>query len=77
MVEGIPSIKFSNGTCKGCVVGKHAEFNYEKGKLMYCNYGIYSDVYYHCMLLYLHWRCVLTLYGMSKLCLDLEFQPPL
>ena len=32
MVEVIPSIKFSNDTCKGCVVGKHAEHNYEKGK---------------------------------------------
>ena len=31
MVEGIPSIKFSNVTCKGCVVGKHAEHIYEKG----------------------------------------------
>ena len=59
-------------TCKGCVVGKHAEFNYEKWKLMYYNYRIYSDVYYHCMLLYLHWRCVLPLYRMSKLCLDIE-----
>ena len=32
MVEGLPSIKFSSGTCKGCVVGKHAECEYEKGK---------------------------------------------
>ena len=32
MVEGIPSIKFSNGTCKGCIVGKHAKHIYEKGK---------------------------------------------
>ena len=32
MVEGLPSIKFSNGTCKGFVVGKHAEHTYEKGK---------------------------------------------
>ena len=24
MVEGIPSVEFSNDTCKGCVVGKHA-----------------------------------------------------
>ena len=31
-VEGIPSIKFSNGTFKGCVVGKHVEHSYEKGK---------------------------------------------
>ena len=32
MVEGIPTIKFSKGTCKGCIVGKHAERKYEKGK---------------------------------------------
>ena len=32
MVKGLPSIKLSNGTCKGCAVGKHAERNYEKGK---------------------------------------------
>ena len=32
MVEGLPTIKFSNGTCKGCVVGKHVERKYEKGK---------------------------------------------
>ena len=32
MVEGLPSIKFSKGTCKGCIVGKHAECKYDKGK---------------------------------------------
>ena len=32
MVEGIPPIKTSNGACIGCVVGKHPECNYEKGK---------------------------------------------
>ena len=32
MVGGLTSIKFSNGTCKGCVVGKHVERIYEKGK---------------------------------------------
>ena len=32
MVEGLPSIKSSNGSCIGCVVGKHPEHNYEKGK---------------------------------------------
>ena len=32
MVEGLPTIKFSNGTCKGCVVGKHVEHKYEKSK---------------------------------------------
>ena len=34
MVEGIPSIKISNGPCIGCVVGKNTEHNYEKGKVM-------------------------------------------
>ena len=32
MVEGFSTIKFSNDTCKGCVVGKHVERRYEKGK---------------------------------------------
>ena len=32
MVEGLPSIKFSKGTCKGCIVGKHVERKYDKGK---------------------------------------------
>ena len=32
MVEGIPTIKFYNGTFKGCVVGKHHERKYAKGK---------------------------------------------
>ena len=32
MVEGLPQIKSSNGACNGCVVGKHPEHNYEKGK---------------------------------------------
>ena len=32
MVEGTPSIKLSKGTCKGCIVGKHAECKYDKGK---------------------------------------------
>ena len=32
MVEGLPSIKFSKGTCKGCIVGKHAERKYDKGQ---------------------------------------------
>ena len=31
MVEGLPSIKFSKGTCKGCIVGKHVEHKYDKG----------------------------------------------
>ena len=32
MVEGLPPINTSNGACIGCVVGKHPERNYEKGK---------------------------------------------
>ena len=33
MVEGLPSIKFSKGTiCKGCMVRKHVECKYDKGK---------------------------------------------
>ena len=32
MVEGFASIKFSKGTCKGCIVGKYAEHKYDKGK---------------------------------------------
>ena len=32
MVEGIPSIKSSNGACIGCVVWKHPERIYENGK---------------------------------------------
>ena len=32
MVEGLPPIKTSNGACIGCVVGKHLEHSYEKGK---------------------------------------------
>ena len=42
-----------------------------------CNFTIQFDGYYHCMLLYPHWGCVLPLYGMSKLCLDLDVQPQL
>ena len=32
MVEGLPQIRSSNGACIGCVVGKHPEQSYEKGK---------------------------------------------
>ena len=32
MLEGIPRIKFSKGTCKGYIVGKHVERKYDKGK---------------------------------------------
>ena len=32
MGEGFPQIRLSNGACIGCVVGKHPERRYEKGK---------------------------------------------
>ena len=32
MVEGLPHIRSSDGACIGCVVGKHPEQSYEKGK---------------------------------------------
>ena len=32
MVEGLPQIISSNGACTRCVVGKHLEQRYEKGK---------------------------------------------
>ena len=32
ILEGLPSIKSSNGACIGYVVGKHPERSYEKGK---------------------------------------------
>ena len=32
MVEGLPTVKFSKGTCKGCIVRKHAGKKYDKGK---------------------------------------------
>ena len=32
MVEGLPIIKTSNGICKGCIVGKHLEYKFDRGK---------------------------------------------
>jgi transposase InsO family protein len=32
MVIGFPNIKYSNGVCQGCILGKHPEENFEKGK---------------------------------------------
>ena len=32
MVEGLPKIKFSKGNCHGCLMGKHPENKFEKGK---------------------------------------------
>ena len=32
MVEGLPVIKAATGICKGCVVGKHPEHKFDRGK---------------------------------------------
>ena len=35
MVEGLPAIKTSNGICKGCIVDKHLEHKFDRGKASY------------------------------------------
>eukprot|EP00253_Pinus_taeda_P013857 PITA_13857 len=32
MVEGLPAIKFTSRVCQGCILGKHLEQNFDKGK---------------------------------------------
>jgi hypothetical protein len=32
MVDGIPDIHFSKGICEGCVLGKHPQEKFDKGK---------------------------------------------
>ena len=32
MVEGLQTIKTSNGICKGCIVGKHPKHKFDRGK---------------------------------------------
>ena len=32
MVKGLPNIHFSKGVCQGCVIGKHPQEKFEKGK---------------------------------------------
>ena len=32
MVEGLPVIKATTGICKGCILGKHPEHNFDWGK---------------------------------------------
>jgi hypothetical protein len=32
MVDGIPDIHFSKGICEGCVIGKHPQEKFDKGK---------------------------------------------
>ena len=47
MVEGLPVIKSTTGICKGCVVGKHPEHKFDRGKAIQetCIMGlIHSDI---------------------------------
>jgi hypothetical protein len=32
MVDGLPDIQFSKGICEGCVLGKHPQEKFNKGK---------------------------------------------
>ena len=32
MVEGLPVIKATTGVCKGCVIGKHPQHTFDRGK---------------------------------------------
>ena len=32
MVEGLPAIKFTSGVCQGCILSKHPEKKFDKGK---------------------------------------------
>ena len=32
MVEGLPAIKSTKGICKGCIVDKHPEHKFDRGK---------------------------------------------
>jgi hypothetical protein len=31
-VEGLPAIKFTSSVCQGCILGKHPEKKFDKGK---------------------------------------------
>ena len=47
MFEGLPVIKATTGICKGCVVGKHTEHKFDRGKTSResCILGmIHSDI---------------------------------
>ena len=33
MVKGLPNIQFFEGVCEGCILGKHPEEKFEKGKV--------------------------------------------
>ena len=47
MVEGLPAIKFTSGVCQGCILSKHPEKKFDKGKAQRASspFGlIHSDI---------------------------------
>jgi hypothetical protein len=47
MVEGLPVIKFTSSVCQGCILGKHPEKTFEKGKAYRASsplWMIHSDI---------------------------------
>jgi hypothetical protein len=47
MVDGLPNIHFSKGICEGCVLGKHPQEKFDKGKTQKASFPldlIHSDL---------------------------------
>jgi hypothetical protein len=47
LVDGLPNIHFSKGVCEGCVLGKHPQDKFDKGKSQQAStplYPIHSDL---------------------------------
>jgi hypothetical protein len=47
MVDGLPDIHFSKGICEGCVLGKHPQEKFDKGKTQKASFHldlIHSDL---------------------------------
>ena len=47
MFDGLPKIHFSKGICKGCVLGKHPQEKFDKGKTQKASFPldlIHSDL---------------------------------
>ena len=41
MVDGLPDIHFSKGICEGCVLGKHTQEKFDKGKTQKASFHLY------------------------------------
>jgi hypothetical protein len=41
MVDGLPKIHFSKGICEGCVLGKHPQEKFDKGKTQKASFPLY------------------------------------